>query len=167
MKSRFRVPVWMVLLSVISLAAFTPQEATQDARGQAAEMESLIRMDLLRGEKKTLPPPRRNIFTAGKKKNEFQESDDEFFGESGTMEEGKSPPQIEQAFSALDLRYIGYVRSGERMVALVIYQGEALAVAEGEEIESGVTIGKILPGEIEITGPDSEPSKFFLEGELP
>jgi len=165
MKIRFGRLLGLALLGAAVLGEQAGQEGVPKEKEQAVALESYIRMDLLRAEKKPLPPPRRNIFNA--RETEIEEADDEFFGESETIEERTPVSPIEQKTPALDLRYIGYVRSGERMVALVIFQGEALAVAEGEQIEEGVTVSKILPEEIEVTGPDSEPSTFFLEGELP
>jgi hypothetical protein len=165
MKTRYRTFLWLALLGTAILSAQEAQESGTKEKEKAVVMESFLRMDLLRAEKKPLPPPRRNIFTG--RKTAAEEEDVEFSGKSEPTEEKMPAPPVEPNIQELDLRYLGYVRSGERMVALIIFQGEALAVAEGEQIEEGVTVSKILPDEIEVTGPDSEPSIFFLEGELP
>jgi len=165
MKTRWVAVVWIALLGAGGFSALTPQEAPRSARAGGSGEESFIRMDLLRRDKKTTPAAQRNIFAPGKAR--FSESPDEFFGVREVLEEGNSRQDAGQSFSAVDLRYIGYVRSGKKMVALVIFQGEAFAVAEGEEIEAGVTVIKILPEEIEVTGLDSKSSRFPLEGELP
>ncbi|MCK4364290.1 MAG: hypothetical protein KAW85_05775, partial [Candidatus Aminicenantes bacterium] len=65
----------------------------------------------------------------------------------------------------LNIRYIGYVISDDKMVALIVFEGDALAVESGEVISEGVKIGKITPEEIEIVGSDSQKRRYYLEGE--
>ena len=64
-----------------------------------------------------------------------------------------------------DIRYIGYITSSHKIVALIIFEGEALAVEEGEKISSDIKIGKISLKEIEIIGPESKKRKYSIEGE--
>ena len=66
---------------------------------------------------------------------------------------------------ALNIRYIGYIVFGEKIVALIIIDGNALAVEKGEMINERIKVGKITPDEIEIMGPDSKKRKYSLEGE--
>ena len=122
-------------------------------------------MDLLRAEKKPLPPAPRSIFTA--QRSEYPNIDTERLQEEIGRIEQTGGIQREQSGEYLDLRYIGYVRSGKKIVALVIFQGEALAVAEGEMIVEGITVKKIGTEELEVIGPDSKTSMFSLEGERP
>jgi hypothetical protein len=63
------------------------------------------------------------------------------------------------------LRYIGYVKSVQKITALILFEGEALAVDVGEEIAEGVSISKITLEDITVIGPSQEPWKFPLEGE--
>ena len=65
------------------------------------------------------------------------------------------------------LRYIGYVKSGQKITALILFEGEALAVDVGEEIAEDVSISKITLENITMIGPDQEPRTFPLEGETP
>jgi hypothetical protein len=51
------------------------------------------------------------------------------------------------------------------MVALIVFEGDALAVEKGEVISEGVKIGEITPEEIEIIGSDSQKRRYYLEGE--
>ena len=69
------------------------------------------------------------------------------------------------SISALNIRYIGYVVSSEKIVALLILEGNILAVEKGEMISKGVKIGEITPEVIEVIGPELEKKKYFLEGE--
>ena len=52
-------------------------------------------------------------------------------------------------------------------MALIIFDGESLAVEKGELISEGVEIGEITLQDIEVIGPDSNRRKFSLEGEMP
>jgi len=76
-------------------------------------------------------------------------------------------PNKYEASSSLpvNIRYIGYVISADKMVALIVFEGNALAVERGELISEGVKIGKITPEEIEIVGSDSQKRRYYLEGE--
>ena len=162
-----KLPVLLlVLYATVSLPAHIRQETPKkEKNGEVSPRVSFIRMDLLRSEKKPLPPAPRSIFTAKRFVSpaigaaRLQE-EMERIEETGGI-------QREQSGEYLDLRYIGYVRSGKKIVALVIFQGEALAVAEGEMIVEGITVKKIEMEEIEIIGPDSKTSMFSLEGEQP
>lgn len=156
----------LMVFAVITLHAQFPQEKPGKDKTQTANSrESYIRMDLLRTEKKPLPPARRSIFTAGK--SGYANFDTARLQEEIEKIEGAGGIQREEHSEYLDLRYIGYVRSGTKIIALVIFQGEALAVAEGEMITEGITVKKIGLEEIEVLGPDSKSSMFLLEGELP
>ena len=68
------------------------------------------------------------------------------------------------SLSDLNIRYIGYIVSDEKIVALIIFDGNTLAVEKGEMINKKVKVGKITPEEIEFIGPDSEKRKYSLEG---
>jgi tetratricopeptide (TPR) repeat protein len=67
------------------------------------------------------------------------------------------------SLSALNIRYIGYIVSSEKIIALIILDGNILAVEKGEMISKGVKIGEITPEVIEVLGPDLEKKKYFLE----
>jgi len=165
MRSRLLVFL-LAVFAAISLQALALQEKSEKAKnGETNPRTSYIRMDLLRAEKKPLPPAPRSIFTAQRSKHTVVEA--ERLQEEMERVEGTGDIQREQSREYLDLRYIGYVRSGTKIVALVIFQGEALAVAEGEMIAEGITVKKIGLEEIEVMGPDSKISMFSLEGELP
>lgn len=158
--------VLLVIFVTISLQAHICQkEPKKEKDGEVNPRVSFIRMDLLRAEKKPLPPAPRSIFTA--RRFGVQNIDSTRLQEQIEKVEETGSLQREQSGEYLDLRYIGYVRSGTKIVALVIFQGEALAVAEGEMIADGITVKTIGLEEIEVIGPDSKPSMFSLEGELP
>jgi Tfp pilus assembly protein PilP len=65
------------------------------------------------------------------------------------------------------VKYIGYVQSGKKVVALIILEGNTYAVESGDVLETGLTIGEITPELMEIFERGSEPRKISLEGEKP
>jgi hypothetical protein len=133
------------------------------------EQKSLIMKDLLKPNKKPLPPPKRNIFTRQRGSSVAEEfSPQENFSSQGlTTAQKKSPDQKEAAAveTGVNVQYIGYVQSGQRVVALIILGGQTYAVESGDVLESGVTIGEITPADLEITGQGSQPKRIKLEGE--
>lgn len=129
--------------------------------------KGLIRKDLLRPGAGEARLPKRNIFSPRSSLTspvlapsqtplsvEQSEGQETPGGTAGT------PPPI-----TINLRYIGYIESSRKMIALIILEGQALAVAEGEWVGEAVKIGKITTTEIEIVLPDSTTRKFSLEGE--
>lgn len=141
-----------------------PQK-TELPKGNA---DSFIRMDLLSLEKKPMPPPERNIFTVGSASVAEELSPEAL---EKRMEEIRNSQntetQGEEFLSSLNLRYLGYVLSGRKIVGLIVFEAEALAVVEGDLITDGFTVGRISPEEIEVVGPDSKPVMFSIEGEFP
>jgi hypothetical protein len=127
---------------------------------------NLIRKDLLFEKKEKLSPPRRNIFSPQAVSVAQAESPLDAAGvsqktpfPSGEDSEGDSEG------TKPDLRYLGYVKSGQKITALIFFEGEALAVVEDEMIREGIRIGKVTSEEIELIGADSQKWKYSLEGE--
>lgn len=131
--------------------------------------QSLIRKDLLKEKPGETAPPRRDIFSPGAA---FAPPGPSQPGESPggrVMDSGKpeTPPAMELAEPSLDLSYIGYVQSAHKMIALVMLEGQAMAVSEGEEVLPGVKVEKVTPDRIDLIGPDAKCSSFTLQGEQP
>jgi len=159
-----------ICFSLVIILFFTVLISSQDTNREKTEEKrspvSLIRKDLLTPDIKKLDPPKRNIFTPNSAG--WQELD-EFEGMNERQQAGQQNIEALEAglpfVRALGLRYIGYVKSGHKITALILFEGEALAVDVGEEIAEGVSISKITLEDITVTGPDQEPRKFPLEGE--
>lgn len=137
------------------------KKISEDAAGR-----NLIRKDLLFEKKKKLRQPKRNIFSPQAVSMTQSESPSEEVGAS----QKAPPPSTEDPaeFSEgtkPDLRYIGYVKSGQKITALIFFRGEAFAVVEGEMISAEIRIGKVTSEEIELIGADSQKWKYSLEGE--
>ncbi len=163
---------WLYACVLIVCCAFLlsgrVQEKPQETESLNGRAESFIRMDLLSAEKKPMPPPKRNIFTVGSASvveelspEALEERMEEIRNSQNTQSQG------ENSMSSSNLRYLGYVLSGRKIVGLIVFEGEALAVVEGDLITDGYTVGRIGPEEIEVLGPDSKPVMFSIEGEFP
>lgn len=156
-----------ICLSLVLFLFFTtfisPQDNNQEKKEEKRPPVGLIRKDLLTHDIKKLDPAKRNIFipnSAGSLEveavNERQQAEQQNIEALEAEQLSKRP---------LGLRYIGYVKSIQKITALILFEGEALAVDVGEEIAEGVSISKITLEDITVIGPDQEPWKFPLEGE--
>ncbi|UCC38247.1 MAG: hypothetical protein JSV96_10385 [Candidatus Aminicenantes bacterium] len=167
MKFEKTLTTTLIFFLGVSLCLSASGDFLQKKKAQEKEIKSLIRKELLLKERKKLEPPRRNIFSprisgsleANPDALRFEQNRSEGSSEtSSTSSENRPLP-------SLNIRYIGYIHSGERIVGLIIFEGDAVAVEKGEMISAGVEIGKITREEIEIIGPNSEIKKYSLEGE--
>ena len=123
-------------------------------------IKSLIRKDLLQIKKKNPGLPARNIFIPSSRG--MTESSFEFPPDIKKEEISSEDKPIRHSLS---LRYIGYIESKQEIVALIIFENEAIAVKEGERISERYTIGDISREAIEIIGPSGEKKQFPFEGE--
>jgi hypothetical protein len=157
-------------LSLVLFLFFTtfisPQDNNQEKEEEKRPPVGLIRMDLLTHDIKKLDPAKRNIFipnSSGRLEvEEFEAVNERQQAEQQNIEALEAEQLSKRP---LGLRYIGYVKSIQKITALILFEGEALAVDVGEEIAEGVSISKITLEDITVIGPDQEPWKFPLEGE--
>ncbi len=166
MKTKFFL---LVLVFLFVLSVLYPGILPRD--GKEKKQNSLIMKELLMQPKKSLAPPKRNIFIkqrANSAANEFSPSGD-FQSSVQTSGQKISPDQEKSAMeeARINVKYIGYVKSGKRVVALIILEGQIYAVESGDILEMGVTIGEITPDDMEIFDQGSEPKRITLEGEKP
>jgi len=127
--------------------------------------KSLIRTELLLKRQERLKSPKRNIFAPRKEQqSEVPDIPEDVKARLKKYASGQKGKVLE-ATAESNIRYIGYVTSGERTVALIIYEEEVLAVEEGEAITDELKVGRITLKDIEIIGPDSNKKKYVLEGE--
>ena len=152
------------------LAAGAPPGQKTGAVKKAPDLTPLVRVDLL----KALPPepaaPLRDIFSPGRgavAAPETVETPDAPEAPSGEEPGVEAPPEAAPEEPLLELAYLGYVTSGRKIVALVISEGQALAVAEGEEIVPGVKVEKIVPDRIDVMGPGGKKMSVPIQGEQP
>jgi Tfp pilus assembly protein PilP len=163
MKAKKIVPASLIVLLCTSFWLGAQKENAKKKSDPEKEVKSLIKKDLLFKKRKKLDPPRRNIFST--RRSEIRNTKvDPVVPERDTQE---LKALIAERISSrlLNIRYVGYIVSGERIVALIFFEENVLAVEEGEVIAEGVEVEKITPVEIEIIGPDSKKRKYPLEGE--
>jgi len=133
-------------------------------------IQSFIRMDQLPSDPSPLKPPLRNIFVPLRSgitaRNYPAQAGDVPSGSAFFPQPGdRSSFRLES--SAPTVRYVGYIDSGTKIVGLVLFREEAMAVVEGELLTEDIRVGTITPDNIEIHVRDSESKLFSLEGETP
>ena len=135
------------------------------------ETESLIRKELLVYRNKKFPSPQRNIFVRQGAINQQGETSSSTGRNLQILNANDSPSreeireETEKKDMNLNLIYIGYVKSGNRVVALILLEGVPYSVESGDVLEAGGTVGEISSDDIEIIGPDSVSRRIKLEGE--
>ena len=131
--------------------------------------QSLIRKDLLKEKPGEIAPPRRDIFSPRTAfvPPGFSQPGESPGGRVSDAGRSETPPAMEPAEPSLDLSYIGYVQSAHKMIALIILEGQAMAVSEGEEVLPGMKVGKVAADRIDLIGPDAKRLSFPLQGEQP
>lgn len=156
---------FLILFLSMGLSVWAGGEKLQVKGIEKGGGRSLIRKDLLLRKKIELGNPVRNIFTLRRSaRREIQRSPVEL--QQNQRQNSNLANKVEASSSLpVNIRYIGYVISDNKMVALIVFEGNALAVERGELISDGVKIGKITTEEIEIVGSDSQKRRYYLEGE--
>jgi len=154
-----------ILAAVMVLAAIF---AAAGEDKPAASPVSLIRWEWLPANLTPPAPPKRDIFSP---RNSPVPAEDRFRDDAVPSEAGSERPNaggkaVESQPPALELRFIGwsYGVAQKRLVGLVLLDGTAAAVAEGETLANGFTVTRITRREIEVRGPDGKTLTFALEG---
>ncbi len=176
MRIKFFAQVMVFLfVSGLLFSGIFPQDEKEEVQ-EKIERKSLIKKDLLRLPERTLSPPKRNIFTRARAQmaaDAFGQNEESPLpgerripGQPGQMDQ---PEQVESLNNEIrfDVKYIGYVKSGSRVVALIIFENEVYAVEAGDVIGVGLTIGDVTPDDMEIRAGGAEPQRIILEGEKP
>jgi len=158
-------PAFLFVLALslaLALVAARPEKARPAG---AADDKPLIRKDLLTFGQGKIVPSRRDIFrpqgavrTAPSPAKPSRRP---------AARNRPAPAAAEQPGFALDIVYVGSVRSAGSILALVLKGGQTITVAEGDEIIPGYKVLRITADEIEITGPNSDHKTFARQGERP
>lgn len=163
MRVEKRVSGFLIFFFCVAFWMVIGEEKISKEKPESKAEKSLIRKDLLYVERKELKPPRRNIFSL--QSSGIREEESEAFEVPQGPQEAGTDSENEAPLSSFSLRYIGYIDSGQRIVALIIFEGQAVAVEKGERISEQLQVGKITTKEIEIIGPGAEKRTYSLEGE--
>lgn len=163
MRVEKRVWAFLFFFFCVAFWMMNGKERIDREKPESEAKKSLIRKELLFTEKKELKPPRRNIFSP--RSSGIREEAPEALRTSRGLQETGDDFEDDASLPSFNLRYIGYIDSGQRIIALVIFEGQAMVVEEDERISEQLQVGKITTKEIEIIGPGAERRKYSLEGE--
>ena len=161
------------ILCFFAAGLLFPGDFPQNEKGKSQkikESKSLIRKELLDSLDKTLIPPKRNIFTQQRANPITSEMPPSGENQAFQLPGQKKFPDQQEAVSEvsrINVIYIGYVKSGDRVVALIIFDGDTYAVESGDVLDRGLTIGEITPDDMEVFDNGTEPRRINLEGEKP
>jgi len=142
-----------VLLTLLSLAV----GAAQEAEGP----KPLVRKDLLVLGTGEIDPPLRDI---------FRPKPAAASGRPARPSVRPSPSALEPEPAptfALTISYVGSIKSGGRIIALVLRGGQTLPVSEGDEIVPGYRVLRVTAEAVVVRGPTGETRTFAKQGDRP
>jgi hypothetical protein len=123
--------------------------------------QGLIRKDLLRPPRVADVRPRRNIFVGGGATSVLPGPPSNF-----VQSQAETPSNESGAESVgPDIRYVGCVVTPRRTVAIILVDGQALAVAEGDQVAAIFTVQKISPQALDLADGDGQRRTISIEGE--
>jgi hypothetical protein len=134
----------------------------------------LVRIDLLKGKEDEIKPPLRNIFTGRKIQGASDSEGRETPGIISSLvgfkrnvgeEESQSQEADLEKKLVYDIKYLGYIASFGKNVALILYKGEAVAVEKGSVLPGGIEIIDISLDKVTIKSSGSDKIAIKLEGE--
>lgn len=161
---------WFKFFLLLILINFSFNSQSQEKKSGAEKIPSLIKINLLPKKDISFAPVLRDIFSPQVYSSPLpvSSSEKQSSGPGQVILGQQSEPEGETASSTgyrLSLRYIGYVHSIGKTIALIVFNGLAIPVEEGELITPEFQVVRITPEEIVIAGPDKEEFRFSLEGE--
>jgi len=166
-------PEHAVLAAVLILAVLPGVLAAQKAAPPAARPKRLVRVDLLTPPPVESRPARRDVFSPS------SDSAAPLAGIGLPNMPGRpgSPAAVAAPTPPADsgeapvyipaIRYIGYVDFGRKLTALVIADGQPLAVEEQDELLPGYRVVAITAERIDIADPGGTKRSYLREGEQP
>jgi len=123
----------------------------------------LVRRDLLVFGSGEIAPPVRDIF---RPKTAAGPGAVRRAGGPAVKSAAVTPTDVPPSFN-LNISYIGSIKSGGQIIALVLRNGQTLSVAEGDEIAPGYKVVGVTAEAIVVQGPNSERKTFPRQGDRP
>jgi len=154
----------------INLMATGIQGENSDEKGSG----KLVRVDLLKPKAKEIKSPMRNIFMERKIEGIPDLDKKEKTGIAGSLEgldlkggeeEGQGGEIDQKKIFGYDIKYLGYIASFGKKVALILYRGEAVAVEKGSILPGGIEILDISLDNVTVKSSGSDKMVIKLEGE--
>ena len=150
------------------------QHPGQPAKAIAREVSSLVKKNLLPSLDPALATARRDLFRPSSlmAENRVLDNEEEIAGDDmmpNRLAAGQSAGgfQTDQSntslLESLDFIYSGLIFSGQKSLALILIDGQALALAEGEEIIPGLRLDKITPEEVLIRDSQGNSRKIKVK----
>lgn len=133
------------------------------AAQDAPAAKPLVRLDLLVLGPGEVPPPVRDIF---RPRAAAAAAAVRTGGPSVRPVTGGPAPAPAPAF-ALNISYLGSIKSGGRVIGLVLRGGQTLDVGEGDEIAPGYKVVGVTAEAIVVEGPNGERKTFAKQGDRP
>ncbi|MGB8953349.1 MAG: hypothetical protein WCC06_11870 [Candidatus Aminicenantales bacterium] len=150
-----------LLMATLSLAlSFLYGERTPKKESVRSRGDSLLLKERLQDNRREYVPPKRDIFSAWRSQGAAAippAADEE--------SESSASPAQNVSTANFNVQYIGYIRTPQKFLGLILFEGQALTVTEGEFIGEGIKVLRVTAEEIEIQGPDSKVQRFGLEGD--
>lgn len=163
MKTKYFILAFLFLSLSFMGEGTEQEEKSVDREGKKMEKPPLVRIDLLDWKEEKLKPPARNIFSSSLSSFEPSHPVEKESMTHPPAQEENAPSTPSPSF--IRLRYVGCVFSGEKIVGLVIFEGETLAVEKGDSLTSKFQVKEITPQKIVVQGSDSHKKSYPLEGE--
>jgi hypothetical protein len=165
MRSKRLLPA-LVAFGLVSVLAAAPQAGRPErTKGAApAPAKPIIRKDLLVFAGGPIAPPRRDIF---RPRDSGLPAAPQTPAIKPQAKKPQASPPAEAPTFTLSIVYVGSVRSGGKISALIVREGQTTPVAEGDVIVPGYKVVRITPDEIEVEGPNSERKTFSRQGDRP
>ena len=174
MKNNMRAVCVIFLAAVFLCGPFLSGQSRKRSPGAPAVDLSrpLIRKDLLKRPEGDVPTPLRDLFAPmtfsrreapaaapapAPAREETQRQD---LPSDGSVQE-----EAEPVSPSISLLYIGYIQSAQKRIGLIVFEGQPMAVAEGEQISPDIKVAKVTEAQIEIIGPDARKMSFSLQGD--
>jgi len=171
---RTRILLASGLILAAALSAFSQ---SKPARGKKTDPDMvtgpLLRMNLLVRKEGPFVGAKRDPFIPGVLT--APQADLPHFGAKPGAQPGSAAPGVKPGVAPseetpppeppVNIRYVGFIQGKEKFLALVLFNGLAVAVAPGESLGDIWKVVRVGATEIEIQGPDGSVLKFALEGE--
>lgn len=123
----------------------------------------LVRRDLIRTAAPVFPEIKRDLFSMARFSASFASGTPMALSPADEKPPADEPVPPPPAV----VRYVGYIKYAtvDKPVAIVLINGEAWAVSEGEPIGNGWTAVRITEKEIELQNPEGKNLVFLYQGE--
>lgn len=164
MKSKL-ILLGLIMMGAVAFSCAGRAAQKSPEKPAAKPQKPLIRIDLLLKKEIRKATPKRDLFSPQAiSRNEVTPL---VMPQVRTSVSSEEKPGIESGIPPLNMNYIGfsYNRTKKKYIALVMFEGQVIAVAEGETLGPSWKLLRITASEIEVQGLDGKTQKFGLEGE--